>query len=73
MGGRVTVTGTTTSVAAGTSVVPWVRIDGGKAVLGVPVQIGVDGSFTWTRRIANGRDLTVSFNIAGLKSRKLSL
>ena len=73
MGGRVTVTGTTTSVAAGTRVVPWVRIDGGRAVRGVPVQIGVDGSFTWTRRIANERAFTVKFNIAGLKSWQLSL
>ena len=64
----ITVQGTTVSVALGTTVVPWVRLDDGRAQRGVPVAVKADGTFTWTRRIADGRSLTVTFNLEGLKS-----
>ena len=62
------VTGATINIAPGSTVHPWIKVDGGKAVRGIAAQVGSDGSFTWTYQAQKGQTVRVKFNVRGVKS-----
>lgn len=62
------VTGTTTNIASGSTVHPWIKVDGGKAQRGIPLQVGADGTFAWTYIAGKGQQVRVKFNVRGVKS-----
>jgi|GEM_PF-3167631 len=64
----VLVTGVTRNIAPGSTVNPWVKINGGRAFKGIPVQVAADGSFVWTYQKDKGDRIRVRFNVRGVKS-----
>ena len=70
--GRVKVTGSVEQLAVGQDVYPMVRIDGAKAVQGIPVTVRDDGTFTWSRKLRSGSSMTVVFESQNVRSNKLS-
>lgn len=70
--GRVKVSGNVQQIAAGQDVYPMVRIDGAKAVQGLPVTVNPDGTFTWSRSLRSGRSMSVVFVAQNARSNTLS-
>ena len=67
-GRTVRVVGATRNIAAGSTVQPWITVNGGKAVRGVPLQTDATGAFTWSYRANAGDSVSVRFNVRGVKS-----
>ncbi len=69
----VLVTGVTRNIASGSTVKPWIKINGGKAFRGIPVQVAADGTFVWTYLKNKGDQIRVKFNVRGVKSDPINL
>ncbi|MGA1111911.1 MAG: putative Ig domain-containing protein, partial [Ilumatobacteraceae bacterium] len=62
------VTATTVNIAPGSTVKPYIKIDGGKAIRGTQLQVAADGTFAWTYIAQKGQQIRVKFNVRGVKS-----
>lgn len=62
------VTATTVNIASGSTVKPYIKIDGGKAIRGTQLQVAADGTFAWTYIAQKGQQIRVKFNVRGVKS-----
>lgn len=71
--GRVSVFGVAEHMARGTEITPIVSLDGGAQQEGVNIRrINTMGEFTWQRRVADGRSITVEFTGGGATSNALT-
>lgn len=60
--------GTTVNISAGSTVVPWFKVNGGKAVKGAELVVGSNGAFVWRHSLNAGDTVSVKFNVRGVKS-----
>ena len=72
-GSTAVVRGSTINIAAGSSVTPWFKVNGGKAVRGADLTVGSNGGFVWRQPLTAGDKLTVKFNIRGVVSPQVTL
>ncbi|MFM9134141.1 MAG: putative Ig domain-containing protein, partial [bacterium] len=69
----VVVRAVTVNIAAGTQVIPWFRVDGGRSIKGDPLQVGSSGAFVWRYAVSAGQEVTVKFNVHGVVSAPVTL
>jgi hypothetical protein len=72
-GSTAVVRGSTVNITAGSTVTPWFKVNGGKAVRGAPLTVGANGGFVWRHPLRAGEKLTVKFNIRGVVSSPVAL
>jgi len=67
------VRGSTINIAAGSSVTPWFKVNGGKAIRGADLTVGSNGGFVWRQPLQAGDKVTVKFNVRGVVSSPITL
>jgi hypothetical protein len=72
-GSTAVVRGATVNISAGSSVTPWFKVNGGKAIRGAELTVGANGGFVWRHPLKAGDKLTVKFNIRGVVSSPVTL
>ncbi|MFM9049982.1 MAG: putative Ig domain-containing protein [Actinomycetota bacterium] len=70
---QVVVRGATVNISAGSDVVPWFKINGGRAIRGETLTVGSDGTFVWKRAVSASDSITVKFNVRGVVSRVVTV
>jgi hypothetical protein len=65
--------GTTLNISAGSTVTPWFNVNNGSDVRGAELAVGSNGSFVWRHPLKTGDKLTVTFNIRGVVSSRVTL
>ena len=72
-GSTITVVGATRNIVAGSTVKPWIKVNGSQAVSGTPLTTDSSGAFTWTYKASAGDSVSVRFNVRGVKSEPIKL
>ncbi|MEY4170265.1 MAG: hypothetical protein RLZ94_1338, partial [Actinomycetota bacterium] len=67
------VRGSTINISAGSTVTPWFKVNGGKAIRGSDLTVGANGGFVWRHPLKAGDKVTVKFNIRGVVSSPVTL